>query len=107
MLRDLYRRQPNNPEVQGLLNVLVAAKKQDEAVLLFTKATALQPESASACNNLGKALYAQKDLAGAVAAHRQAIALQPDYARLTPDLGNALKTRRRSWRRRWPLTARP
>ena len=62
----------------------------DEAIGCYRQGLALNPNLASAHNNLGIALYEQDRLDEAVACYRQALALEPDYAEALNNLGAAL-----------------
>src|SRR5262249_7563358 len=61
-----------------------------EAVAFGRVAVGLRPGNASAHNNLGTALHAQKDLKAAIAHYEQALALDPKYAPAHYNLGLAL-----------------
>jgi tetratricopeptide (TPR) repeat protein/tRNA A-37 threonylcarbamoyl transferase component Bud32 len=96
VLRDLLRRQPNNPELHVYLGIVLAEqKKLDEAVAAFRKASDLKPDDATAYYNLGIALYDQKKLDEAVAAYRQAIDLKPNSAEAYNNLGVVLKEQKK------------
>jgi tetratricopeptide (TPR) repeat protein len=91
VLRDLVRRQPDNPEIRHYLgNALSQQQKLEEAVAAYRKAIQVRPDLAKAYYNLGVALYAQKKPDEAVAAWHQAIQLQPDNALAYDGLGVAL-----------------
>jgi Flp pilus assembly protein TadD/serine/threonine protein kinase len=94
VLRDLVRRQPDNPETHLILgNALTDQKKLTEAEAAYRKAIDLQPDFASAYNNLGRALGKQKKPVEAEAAFRKAIQLQHDNAFAYNNLGVALRNR--------------
>jgi serine/threonine-protein kinase len=96
VLRDLLRRQPNNPELHFYLGVALATQsKREEAVAAYRKAVALQPHFPCAYNNLGNVLAQQKNMDAAVAAYRKAIALQGDLAEAYTNLGVALRDQRK------------
>jgi len=96
VLRDLLRRQPDNPEaLLGLGKCLGTERKQDLAIAAYRQAIALQPDYAQAYNNLGTVLHDQKKLDEAVAAYRQAIALQPNFTKAYYNLGNVLRDQKK------------
>jgi tetratricopeptide (TPR) repeat protein/tRNA A-37 threonylcarbamoyl transferase component Bud32 len=63
----------------------------NEAVAFDRVAVGLRPGNAPAHNNLGSALWAQRDLKGAIASYRKAVQLDPKYAHAHNNLGIALK----------------
>jgi tetratricopeptide (TPR) repeat protein len=65
-------------------------KKQDEAIVAYHKAIALDPNFAHANNGLGNALCDQKKQDEAIVAYHKAIALDPNFAHAYNGLGNAL-----------------
>jgi tetratricopeptide (TPR) repeat protein len=96
VLRDLVRRQPNNPDLRiSLGNALAGQKKLAEAEAAFRKAIEFQPDLAAAHTNLGNALGAQGKLVEAEVAYRKAIDLQPDSALAYNNLGIALGEQRK------------
>ncbi len=64
-----------------------AAGRREEAVALFRKAVADQPDDPRARLNLGVALKDTGDLAGSEASYRQAIAMAPTFAAAHNNLG--------------------
>jgi tetratricopeptide (TPR) repeat protein len=91
VLRDVARRQPDNPEAYFHLgNALAAQKKHAEAEAAFRETVRLQPNDVAARGNLGIALDAQKKYEEAVAVFHETINLQPD-AKVYDNLGNALR----------------
>jgi serine/threonine-protein kinase len=64
---------------------------QPEAIVYFTAAVALRPESAGARYNLGNSLRLQGKLAEAAGAYRQALALDPRYASAHANLASVLQ----------------
>jgi serine/threonine-protein kinase len=91
VLRDMARREPNNPEMHFYLGcALLEQKKLAEAVASYQKALALRPDYPEAYNSLGIALHAQKKLEEAVASYQKALALRPDFPLAYYNLGNAL-----------------
>jgi Flp pilus assembly protein TadD len=80
VLRDLTRRQPNNPEMRAHLGTALAAQgKAAGAEAAFREAVRLKPDFPEAHYNLGNALRAQGNLCAAVGAWREALRLKPDY----------------------------
>jgi hypothetical protein len=61
-----------------------------DGVSLFTRVVAVHPESATAHNNLGAALYAQGDIEGAAEEYRAGIALDPRHGEAHNNLAVAL-----------------
>jgi tetratricopeptide (TPR) repeat protein len=96
ILRDLIRRQPNNPELHFYLGrVLQVLKKWEGAEAAYRKATEFKPDYFEAYNNLGIALAEQKKLDEAVAAYQKTIALKPDDAFAYSNLGIALREQKK------------
>jgi tetratricopeptide (TPR) repeat protein len=61
-----------------------------QAAGAYGACVALRPESVAAWNNLGTALWYNKDVTGAIAAYKEAIRLDPKYAYPRNNLGTAL-----------------
>src|SRR5262249_5832385 len=69
---------------------LDASGKPKEAIIYYTAALALRPESAGLYLNRGKAYYNAGDFVAAIADSRQAVALAPEYAAARHNLGRTL-----------------
>jgi len=67
------------------------AKDPVERLGCFQAALAVRPQSSTAHNNLGAALYDKKDLEGAISHSRKAIQLDPNFAFAHHNLGSALR----------------
>jgi tetratricopeptide (TPR) repeat protein len=91
VMRDLVRRQPDNPEMHFHLGAaLYAQQKWAPTEAAYRKAIDLKPDYAEAHNNLGITLHHLGSYAEAEAALRQAIKLRPDDAAAYNNLGAAL-----------------
>lgn len=64
-------------------------EKVPAAIEAYGRALALDPQNASAENNLGLALRADKRTSEAIAAFRRALALKPNYEKAMTNLGSA------------------
>jgi tetratricopeptide (TPR) repeat protein/SAM-dependent methyltransferase len=83
---------PNQPVALHLLGVIAhQVGKNDLAVDLITKVTAIKPDYAEAHINLGNVLKDLGKLDDAVASYHKALAIKPDYAEAHNNLGNALR----------------
>jgi superkiller protein 3 len=76
-------------------NVLLGARKANQAVGYYRAALALRPRTAAVYNNLGLAVEAQGERKQAIACYRRAIALDPRFAWAHCNLGVALEARGR------------
>jgi tetratricopeptide (TPR) repeat protein/tRNA A-37 threonylcarbamoyl transferase component Bud32 len=91
VLRDLARREPNNPEMHFYLGLALAKQKRlDEAVTAYHKALALLPDFALVYYNLGRALAEQQKLHEAAAAFQKTLAFRPDFPEAYYGLGITL-----------------
>jgi tetratricopeptide (TPR) repeat protein len=87
----LIRLEPEKPDaIIGMGELLLKAKRYDEARDAFTQATTKFPKSPVAWNGLGATLYAQKNYRQAVTTIRNAIKLAPANTELQGVLGSAL-----------------
>ena len=89
---EVLRTDPRCADAWHLLGV-IALQIQDAgaAMPLIARAIELDPSQAHYFNNLGNALFAQKNLDDAEAMYRQAIALVPAYPEAVYNLGNTLQ----------------
>jgi len=87
----LIRLEPEKPEaIIGMGELLLKARRYDEAHDAFAQATTKFPTAPMAWNGLGATLYAQKNYRQAVTAIRTAIKLSPENTELQGVLGSAL-----------------
>ena len=77
--------------LQYLAAIAVQQKRYDDAVTLFKKAFAVNPDNPRALNNCGIALKELKRYEEALLCYNKAIELRPDYAEAYSNLGNALQ----------------
>jgi tetratricopeptide (TPR) repeat protein len=88
VLRDLVRREPNNPEIlDKLAESLFEQRKFGESEVVLRKVIALKPDSAEAHYNLGNSLRELQKPDAAKEAYQRAIALKPDFAMAYSNLG--------------------
>jgi tetratricopeptide (TPR) repeat protein len=69
-------------------------KQWSESPGFFRVALAIRPNSAAAWDNLGRALFNQRDLEGAIAALKKALDLDPKSTRVWNNLGSALREKK-------------
>ena len=87
----LIRLEPDKPEaIIGMGELLLKARRYDEAHDAFVQAATKFPAAPMAWNGLGATLYAQKNYRQAVTAIRTAIKLSPENTELQGVLGSAL-----------------
>ena len=89
--RELLDAVPPHADVMHLLaSNLMLQRRHHEAVALLERVTALQPQSAEACYNLGGALNALGQYERAAQCFEKALDLRPDFAEALSSLGNVL-----------------
>ena len=81
---------PHADVMHLLASNLMLQRRHHEAVALLERVTALQPESAEACYNLGGALNAIGQYERAARCFEKALDLRPDFAEALSSLGNVL-----------------
>ena len=83
---------PNHPFSWKVLgSILRTTGRTSESLVCNKKVVELNPEDATAHNNLGNTLNSLDMLGEAEESYRQAITLKPDYAEAYNNLGNTLK----------------
>ena len=89
--RQILDTDPNHYISLHMLGVIAhEVGKNDVAVELITKATALEPGYTEAYNNLGIAFHHQGNFEQAITSYHKAIAIVPDFAEVHNNLGVAL-----------------
>ncbi len=83
---------PDDPFVAAINRgaALLDEDRVEEAIALFEKARAMNPDAAEVYNNIGNAFSAQNRIIEAVAQYEKAIALRPDFPEAHMNLGMAL-----------------
>ncbi len=90
-LEDAAAREPTFAAYFALGNALRSLGRQEDALTHYQHALALQPNNASAHNNIGNAYQTIGRLAEAAASYRRATEYQPTHARAHYNLGIVLK----------------
>ena len=96
LYKDVLKASAKHFDALHMLGVLcLQTGRNDEALRLIKKATAVDPTAHAAQNNLGNALQAVGRYQEALESYDQALALKPDYAEAIKNRGDALQAMNR------------
>ena len=90
--RQMLQQQADDVGALHLLGLIAARHQQfEQAIALYQRVIALQPQHLEAYNNLGIVLMQLGRLPAAIACYRQALNVAPNRAEVRVNLGNALQ----------------